>query len=768
LAIALLATVGVETTAVVAFVPTISHAAEALGAVQFSEPGGKSAAPSVTVSLLSSLVGAPIYYTTDGSDPGLNSKRYGTPLTIVRPTSVRARTISADGSGPIATRTFVVGVAHDVPILAISAPSSVFFDDATGLFPNAQKNIAATTNVEFYDTDGTLAFSQAAVTEVQDKVNASLPQKSLAFTASAGATFAYPLFPNRTARQYTSFIARNSGKDFNYTQFRDVMTQSLVGDVTDLAGTIRNPNVDSGAGRPVAAYLNGEYYGLLNLQERADASLVAAHHGVVGGSLDLLENGKATVGDAVVARAMNAFATGTDFSDDANLKKLGTYYDLDNLVDSYAFMVYVDARDWPENNNIIWRERSTNGAFRSIVKDLDLSMGFEPRDAVPITVDATPSSLKRALTAPLDAKGLPDLTTTSQVFRAAMSNRGFRDAFVNRVNDYANVVLTPERISARVKEFSARYGAERVRHLAVFGTSDAAAVQAEAGMRLFAATRQAVMAEQIQAVYADIGTRSPVAVSVLPAGAGGVDISSLTLSGAALPANYSFFSGTQIPLRAAKASAGFLFDHWTVTGGVVANSSAADTTLRITGPATVQASYIPDPRVAQSIEFPSIPSKVLPAPPFTIFATASSALPIVFSVVSGPATVSGSTVTLTGEPGVVIIEATQGGDARYLPAVASAPFIVTKPTPTTMTFGVLPNLTTVAELGAATAIVSWPAPLATSTCFGGARAFQTAGPTSGSAVSIGVVTVTYRAADGCGNSVERSFTITVVAPAGLI
>jgi CotH kinase protein/Chitobiase/beta-hexosaminidase C-terminal domain/HYR domain len=765
---ALAAAMLVQSAALLVATPTVSHAVDAPPVVQFSAPGGTSTATSVSVSL-ASTAGAAIYYTTDGSDPDATSTMYATPITLSRPTSLRSRAVSGDVAGPIGTRTFVVGVAHDVPILAISAPSSVFFDDATGLFPNAQKNIAATTNVELYETDGTQAFSQFASTEVHDKVNAALPQKSLAFTAGTGASFGYSLFPNRPAKQYTSFVARNAGRDFNYTEFRDVMTQGLVGDVSDLAGMIRNPNVDAGAGRPVAAYLNGEYYGLLNLQERPDEALVAAHHGVASDSLDLLDNGKAKLGDIVVATAMNAFATGTDLSDDANLKKLAGYYDLDNLIDSYAFMIYVDARDWPENNNVIWRDRSTNGSFRSILKDLDLSMGFAPGDTAAVNGDAGGATLKRILTAPLDSKGRPDLTTTSQVFRSAMSNRGFRDAFVNRLNDYANVLLTPERIAVRVKEFSSRYRAERARHLSVFGTGDAEAVKAEEGMRLFASARQASMVEQIQALYSDIGSRATVAVSVSPAGSGAVDISSLTLGDSVLPATYSFFTGTQIPLRVGKPSAGFVFDHWKVSGGVVADLASAATTVRITGSATVQAVFVPDPRVAQSIEFPSVPSKVLPAAPFAIFATASSGLPVTFAIVSGPATVSGNLVTLTGEPGIVIVEATQAGDERYLPATASGPFIVTKPTPTKLTFDTpLPNMTVVADRGSSSAAVAWSTPSATSTCFGGARVFQTAGPTSGSTVPVGVVTVTYRAADGCGNSAERSFTIAVVPAAGLI
>jgi sugar lactone lactonase YvrE len=57
----------------------------------------------------------------------------------------------------------------------------------------------------------------------------------------------------------------------------------------------------------------------------------------------------------------------------------------------------------------------------------------------------------------------------------------------------------------------------------------------------------------------------------------------------------------------------------------------------------------------------------------TLVATASSGLPVAFSVVSGPASVSGSTLTLTG-PGAVVVAASQAGNGGYqvaAPVIAS-------------------------------------------------------------------------------------------------
>jgi thiol-disulfide isomerase/thioredoxin len=67
---------------------------------------------------------------------------------------------------------------------------------------------------------------------------------------------------------------------------------------------------------------------------------------------------------------------------------------------------------------------------------------------------------------------------------------------------------------------------------------------------------------------------------------------------------------------------------------------------------------------AQTIDFPSLGNKAYGSPPFTVSASATSGLPVVLTVASGPATISGGRVTLTGS-GKVTIRASQAGNADY-------------------------------------------------------------------------------------------------------
>jgi hypothetical protein len=66
----------------------------------------------------------------------------------------------------------------------------------------------------------------------------------------------------------------------------------------------------------------------------------------------------------------------------------------------------------------------------------------------------------------------------------------------------------------------------------------------------------------------------------------------------------------------------------------------------------------------QTITFGALSGKTYGDPPFTVSATASSGLPVSFSILSGPATILGNLVTITGV-GTVTVRASQIGNDNY-------------------------------------------------------------------------------------------------------
>jgi hypothetical protein len=121
----------------------------------------------------------------------------------------------------------------------------------------------------------------------------------------------------------------------------------------------------------------------------------------------------------------------------------------------------------------------------------------------------------------------------------------------------------------------------------------------------------------------------------------------------------------------------------------VCTVSGTTVTILSTGDCEIRASQVGNADVApappvtvnfviglgtQTINF-TIPNHTSSDAPFQLQATASSGLPVVFSVVSGPATISGNTLTITGI-GTITVRAVQAGNSSYAAAATTATFKV--------------------------------------------------------------------------------------------
>ena len=70
---------------------------------------------------------------------------------------------------------------------------------------------------------------------------------------------------------------------------------------------------------------------------------------------------------------------------------------------------------------------------------------------------------------------------------------------------------------------------------------------------------------------------------------------------------------------------------------------------------------------SQTITFAALANKTFGDPPFALIGSASSGLPVNFSIISGPAIIVGTNLTITGA-GTVTVSASQPGNANYLAA----------------------------------------------------------------------------------------------------
>ncbi len=144
-----------------------------------------------------------------------------------------------------------------------------------------------------------------------------------------------------------------------------------------------------------------------------------------------------------------------------------------------------------------------------------------------------------------------------------------------------------------------------------------------------------------------------------------------------------------------------------VLGTITLNSTGTgsfSTSLLGPGTYTVVASYSGDSnyqvsastaqtltiaKSTQTITFPAIPNHTVGDAPFTLSATASSGLAVSYAVTSGPATVAGSLVTLTGA-GTVTIQASQAGNTTYAAATPVSQTFTVSPAAVPMLSGLSP------------------------------------------------------------------------------
>ena len=129
------------------------------------------------------------------------------------------------------------------------------------------------------------------------------------------------------------------------------------------------------------------------------------------------------------------------------------------------------------------------------------------------------------------------------------------------------------------------------------------------------------------------------------------------------------------------------------SGNLTVNQSASGAyvfNITGTGLATVRASNDGDATFAplnetftidiakadQVVTISTISDQVLTADPFTVAATVNSGLALTYAITSGPATISGNTITLNGTLGSVVVEISQAGGDNYNPVSETISFEV--------------------------------------------------------------------------------------------
>ena len=397
---------------------------------------------------LSTSDSSTIYYTLDGSFPTTNSKKYTDEITINKNTVVKAISVK-DGfvNSDIESRTYIVAKKHDIPIVSISAPSSSFFG-YNGIFTKYYSEIENRISFEFYESDGSLGTSFIGGAAIAGADSSKQPQKSVAvYLRSEYGTsdVTYPFFKDGETLTYSSFTLRNSGEDPKNIRIMDTaLTYALKGQM----------DIDMQDYRPVAVYVNGEYYGLYNMRERLNADYVESKYGVSKDEIDFIKYGVVKNGSLYNYNQLVSYIRSHDCSRKDVYEYIKTQLDVQELCNYWIVQSYYGNTDLA--NIRYWK--SKNGKWRFMLYDLDWSLWS--------------SSLSMSFPVKyIKIHAVTYLSSSIDITRRLYANSEFRDLYLSTLAYHLKNTFNPKRMNGIVDELVKEVETEMPNHIARWGSS---------------------------------------------------------------------------------------------------------------------------------------------------------------------------------------------------------------------------------------------------------------------------------------------------------
>lgn len=382
--------------------------------------------------------GLTVYYTLDGSTPTTESLQYEGPLHLTDATSQEnrysmltnvssfedvytpnypipkihvIRAIAVDSTGHISdevSASYFIDYENrygfeDVMMLSIITDPDNLFGDELGIYvlgDIGEANLAmADTSIanwsvkvpsnytfsgkgwrrpvqlELFDSQHQLVATQDAGISIHGGWSVHHIQKSFNLYATQEADGTQVIFPGVFDSSSSSVMLRAGGfRDLYSTKIRDILNNNLVADrsVTVLDSV------------PCQVFINGEYWGLYNLQERISDGLLTSSYNVNENNLVVLK-GYVVTGepeDYALYSDILSFVTKNDMSLDENYAQVCEWIDVQSYIDYYCFQIYVANCDSVANNYGLWRTRYAvddeygDGKWRWILYDTDDSLGM--------------------------------------------------------------------------------------------------------------------------------------------------------------------------------------------------------------------------------------------------------------------------------------------------------------------------------------------------------------------------------------------------------
>lgn len=470
---------------------------------------------------------------------------------------------------------------YELPVISIIVNPEDFFNYEDGIyvpgirFDNWRKNNPNTTNgpwnwpanyrqrgrgtekpgqFQFFETNGDLKIDQQVGLRIHGNTSRWFNLKSMRVYARSEYgqnEINHQFFDTKEESIFKRLILRNSGTDRSSSYMRDALMQALVQDL----------DLDQQAYRPALHYINGEFWGIINIRDRLDKFYLHNKYGLDPDNIDRIEgDGIVEDGDDQSFKELISFLNETEFSNQDNYNKMLSLIDIDNFIDYQISNIYFGNTDWPHSNIRLWRYRTSenedstvnplDGRWRWLLFDTDVGFGFWE--------DYNHNTLEYATGI---NRNNPEWSYI--LFSKMLENKNFKDEFVLRFNDYLNTIFEATVVEGKVNELQSRIRPHMPDHIGRWNRPFS--LNSWNGqinvMRNYARNRASIVRNHIQDFF-DVGEQ--VQISFRNIEQGSYKVNSIELDKVASNNNSwsgTFFSGLPISITV-NPKGDYHFSHW--------------------------------------------------------------------------------------------------------------------------------------------------------------------------------------------------------------
>lgn len=472
-----------------------------LNEIKFSYPAGFYTS-ALALSLAAPSGYGTVYYTLDGSDPRTSSTRkvYSTSISLsdtssksfgstyntglkyvgnirtstnkmIGGTVVKACAYNGTEYTGVYTNTYFIAskmADFGVTVMSISLNTNEMFGDP-GFYHNfnASSNDPNTRGVAFmevFDSDGSRRGYSNIELAISGHGSSGTGMRSMkVFYKGVSNTedgteskLNYDLFDgyavNSKGQNITEFsrlLLRNSGNDCGNSYIRDAYMQRVS----------RTLNLDTMAYAPVLVFINGDFWGIYNARERYSGDYVQSHYGINKDNVALIESDYSQVhtnqnapfivssgldNDADDFNDLVSFIKSNSMTVSRNYQYVTSKLDIDSFIDMYVSRLYFSARDWPENNIKVWRNRATDdpsgfdNKWHFTLLDMDMGISF--------FTDANNTTENSNFFGWIDATGC----VVGNIMHALIKNGSFKKQFLARFYEVLNEIYVPAWMEAEL------------------------------------------------------------------------------------------------------------------------------------------------------------------------------------------------------------------------------------------------------------------------------------------------------------------------------